>query len=321
MADVFKKLFHACIDVEKTEKGYLAKRFTKKQYEVYKTKPWCIYPHCTTGVYMEFVTDAEEISFDYSFSCLFFPEVVFDIFENGIYMDFIREPDGSPSGRVVYKKKTEGSVCIKIYLPYNGETHISNIFFGNFKTTKDKRERKLLVYGDSISQGLMGMHPYMSYVPLVADTIKADYLNLSVGGDLFDPEMLDHQLPFKPTVVIIALGANDLFFNGKYKSIKKNIEDFFMKLREIYPDIPINVITPIWQTDLERFDTEEERQRYALFMKIYKKVIKESQKANCNTIKGLEIMPHVPAYFKDHAHPNDFGFLQYALNVLRELKY
>ena len=67
MADLFKKLFHACIDVEKTEKGYLAKRFTKKQYEVYKTKPWCIYPHCTTGVYMEFVTDAEEISFDYSF--------------------------------------------------------------------------------------------------------------------------------------------------------------------------------------------------------------------------------------------------------------
>ena len=101
MADVFKKLFHACIDVEKTEKGYLAKRFTKKQYEVYKTKPWCIYPHCTTGVYMEFVTDAEEISFDYSFSCLFFPEVVFDIFENGIYIVVSHFTNGKIASNII----------------------------------------------------------------------------------------------------------------------------------------------------------------------------------------------------------------------------
>ena len=61
MIDKNKKLFHACVDVEVDEHGYRAKRFTKRQYEVYATKPWCCYPRCTAGVYMEFITDAEEI--------------------------------------------------------------------------------------------------------------------------------------------------------------------------------------------------------------------------------------------------------------------
>lgn len=81
------------------------------------------------------------------------------------------------------------------------------------------------------------------------------------------------------------------------------------------------MISTIWQTDLERFDTEEERNKYKLYMQIYRKTMKESDKAGCNTIDGLKIMPHVPEYFTDHAHPNDMGFLQYALNLLRFLKY
>ena len=321
MTDQNKMLFHGCIDVEKREKGYLAKRFTPEQFERYTKMPWCIYPYCTAGVFMEFVTAAEEISFDYYFSQLFFSSVVFDIFENDTYMTLVREPDDSKEGRVVYRKKTPGTVRIRIYLPYNGETHISEIRFGDYKTTRDRRRNKLLVYGDSISQGLMGSHPYMSYVPLISDVIGADYLNLSVGGDLFDKNMIDPSLPFTPTAVIVALGTNDLPFVGDYKKIKKNIEDFFARLREVYPNIPVNVISTIWQTDLERFDTEEERNKYKLFMQIYRKTMKESDKAGCNTIDGLKIMPHVPEYFTDHAHPNDMGFLQYALNLLRFLKY
>ena len=321
MVDKNNQLFHGCIDVEKREKGYLAKRFTPKQFERYTKMPWCIYPYCTAGVFMEFVTAAEEISFDYYFSQLFLPPVVFDIFENDTYMAFIKEPDCSTSGHITYRKKTPGAVRMRIYLPYTGETHISNIKFGDFKVTRNRRKIKLLVYGDSISQGLMGSHPYMSYVPLISDVIGADYLNLSVGGDLFDYNMIEPALPFEPTVIIVALGTNDLPFIGDYKKIKKNIELFFAKLREVYPQIPINVITPIWQTDIERFETEEERNKYKLFMQIYNKAIKESDKAGCNTIKGLEIMPHIPEYFTDHAHPNDIGFLQYALNLLRFLKY
>ena len=320
MADKNEQLFHACIAVEKREHGYLAKRFTPKQFERYTKMPWCIYPYCTAGVYMEFVTDAEEISFDYYFTQLFLPQVVFDIFENDIYMAFVREADCSTNGHIVYRKKTAGTVRFKIYLPYTGETHISNIQFGDFKTTRDRRGKKLLVYGDSISQGLMGSHPYMSYVPLISDVIGADYLNLSVGGDLFDAQMIDPALPFEPTAIIVALGTNDLPFIGDYKKIKKNIETFFATLREVYPELPINVISPIWQTDIERFDTEEERKKYQLFMQIYRKAMKESEKAGCNTIEGLKIMPHIPEYFTDHAHPNDMGFLQYALNLLRYLR-
>ena len=223
MVDKNKQLFHGCIDVEKREKGYLAKRFTPKQFERYTKMPWCIYPYCTAGVFMEFVTAAEEISFDYYFSQLFLPPVVFDIFENDTYMAFIKEPDCSTSGHITYRKKTPGAVRMRIYLPYTGETHISNIKFGDFKVTRNRRKIKLLVYGDSISQGLMGSHPYMSYVPLISDVIGADYLNLSVGGDLFDYNMIEPALPFEPTVIIVALGTNDLPFIGDYKKIKKNM--------------------------------------------------------------------------------------------------
>lgn len=50
----------------------------------------------------------------------------------------------------------------------------------------------------------------MSYVPLASDVIGADYLNLSVDGDLFDAEMIDPMLPFDPTVIIVALGTNSM---------------------------------------------------------------------------------------------------------------
>ena len=99
-------------------------------------------------------------------------------------------------------------------------------------------------------------------------------------------------------------------------------EKIVAMLKTVYdPEIPVNVISTIWQTDIERFETQEERDKNKLFMQIYNKTIKESELAGCNTIKGLEIMPHVPEYFTDHAHPNDMGFLQYALNLLRFLKY
>ena len=35
--------------------------------------------------------------------------------------------------------------------PHTGEIHISNIHFGNYKTTREKRKHKLLGYGDSTS--------------------------------------------------------------------------------------------------------------------------------------------------------------------------
>ncbi len=321
MTDKFSKLFHGCIEVRKCDEGYFPVRFTKAQYDVYAGKPWCCYPNCTAGVYMEFITDAEEISFDYFFRLLFFPSVIFDIFENDIYTDFVREPDSSNKGHISYKKKTPGRTRIKIYLPYHGETHISNINFGNFTTTRETRAKRFLVYGDSISQGLMGTHPCMSWVPLVCNATDADYINLSVGGDLFDKDMIDENYPWKPTALMIALGTNDLYFNGRYSEIKTNIEEFFKKLRSVYPDIPVNVITPAWQTDLETFDTQEGCDKYKLYGQIYAKIIKEAEKAGCNAVEGLKIMPHVPEYFTDHVHPNDMGFLQYALGLLRYLKY
>lgn len=307
------ELFSGAREIEQRPDGILPVRFGAERREEYQHSATAIYGRCTAGVRLDFVTSAPEISFDYRFHTLFYPPVVFDVLEDGEWRASIREPDRSSSGTIRYVRKKQSSSRITIYLPVHGETVLSHLKLGDPQPAP-KGDKRLLVVSDSIGQGLFGEYPAGGYAAQLARTLKTDFYNLSVGGEIYRPELIERDLPYSPTQILIALGTNDLVLVKEYKQIKENIQGFYQNLMSRFHGIPTTVLTPIWQTDLDGSPLEP------LFMQVTEWIRQEAEKAECKVVQGLSALSHQPRFFSDHAHPNDLGHAQLALGLLEAMK-
>ena len=66
-----------------------------------------------------------------------------------------------------------------------------------------------MAYGDSITQGYTALSPSLTYVNLVGDALNADVYDLGIGGEVFEPLMIDEAYPVKADLVTVAYGTND----------------------------------------------------------------------------------------------------------------
>ena len=307
------ELFAGAREIEQRPDGILPVRFGPERRGEYQNSATAIYGRCTAGVRLDFVTSAAEISFDYRFHTLFYPPVVFDVFEDGEWCASIREPDRSSSGTIRYVRKKQPPSRITIYLPGHGETVLSRLELGKPQPVPKANER-LLVVSDSIGQGLFGDCPAGGYAAQLARVLKTDFYNLSVGGEIYRPELIERDLPYSPTRILIALGTNDLVLVKEYERIKENIQGFYQDFISRFQGVPTTVLTPIWQTDLDGSQLEP------LFMQVTELIRQQAQKAGCKVVQGLSALSHQPRFFSDHAHPNDLGHAQLALGVLAAMK-
>ena len=242
-----KTIFRHCTRVLECGGVFTPVRFSDERLRLYtEEKPECPYAYCPVGMSMEFVTDAKTVSFSYRMTKIYYPVIVFDVYENGLFTRAVREPDGSESGTVEYTIQTPGAV-VEIFFPIGADVTFTDIRIGNFKTVSHAHEPKLLVLGDSISQGLFGVNPSVSVVPLLARHYGYDYLNLSVGGEVFRPDLVEPELDYRPDRILVELGTNDLVFVQDIHKIRKNIDAFFAELKRRYPDTPVTVVSPFWQ--------------------------------------------------------------------------
>ncbi|MBE6631431.1 MAG: SGNH/GDSL hydrolase family protein [Ruminococcaceae bacterium] len=312
-----KNIFKKCISIRETEDGfYLPMRFTKAQEERYDRIEWTPYQRCPAGVTLEFVTDAEEISFDYKKIGVFFPGFLFDVIEDGIYRGSV---DVLEEGRFSYKKIVPGKVEMKIFLPVCCEIVLGNFDLGNWEPVPEKEyKHKILMIGDSISQGLFAKHPSLAYIPQIAEFLDADYLNNSVGGDIYDPDTIDTAQGFDPDIIIVAFGTNDACFVGNFEKIEKNMEAFFDKLAVSYPNAKVNVVSMPWETEIYL-------DKWADFFSMYKKIVEaqlsKAKARGYNAVEGWTLVPHGTDFFADMAHPNDLGNCEFALKLLKKLDY
>ncbi|MBR4370318.1 MAG: SGNH/GDSL hydrolase family protein, partial [Victivallales bacterium] len=91
---------------------------------------------------------------------------------------------------------------------------------------------------------------------------------------------------------------------------------FYANLHNLYPDIPVFAILPIWRRDHDRvtdIGTFDELRGYLT------EAIKPY--ANFRLLDGYQYVPHLEEAFSDqYLHPNDFGFEFYAKNLIAEIK-
>ena len=286
--------------------AYAPLRFSQERLTRYEGLEDIPYAKCTTGVRLDFYTSAEQISFRFVLTDSFgdgrngYPDDCFDIFENGEYQESVVVSKHSEIREVNYaRKSTENESRITIVFPTLHGVVLSNISLGEARPV-DSYDHKILVFGDSITQGLYADKVSDSYIDSICRSLNADYMNLAVGGEVYRQAALDRDVHYEPTHIIIALGTNDYHRNHDTQQISVDCNAYFQMISMYYPGVPVTVITPF----------EDQGENYV------SAYTKAAENFGFYVIDGRTLMPMTAENLFDTVHPNSHGFSVLAENLL-----
>ena len=322
------------------EGGLIPRRFCKAQEQVYSShEAYFLRTRATSGVRLECRTDASALELslrafagsakDWYDIDLKVDGALWGHFEGTLQeSDHIHWLHSLPQGKKqisVYLPCLTGVEILEVRL--EGATILEPIEFAE----------KILVMGDSITQGYSAHFPSMTYVAQMAAHRNADYLNQAIGGETFHPEILT-PLDWKPTMAIIAYGSND----WALKDRQRLIEDggaFLKRFHDLYPDLPTVVITPVWRADaltrrkhFHELSPEQPtgagcvddstRNSDNFQLEEVDGILREiaAQYPNMRCICGWKLLPQVKELLDDVAHPNELGFTIYAKRLTAALE-
>lgn len=322
-----KDITCGAVSVSEDADGFRFYRFTSEQMELYHDYDESFYnkTKSTAGVRLSFRTNSESLCL----KAFLTPQsgsrryYCFDVFANGKKVAALRNynpeelPDNYtetplPVGEIdesVFLGAGEKTVCI--HLPWNMHVALKSLSLDRGATLESvKPVKKILCFGDSITQGYDALCPSHRYASILADQLGAEEFNKAIGGEFFFPPLAKTKESFTPDYITVAYGTND-WSKIPYARFRENCIAFYAALATNYPNSQIFAITPIWRKDHERttdfpsFDTVE-------------KTIVEAAKTykNITVIHGFDLVPHDEKYFADaYLHPTDAGFEKYAENL------
>lgn len=305
-------LTHGALRFSEDEQGYLHfYRFTEKQVAVYEATNIDFYHKtmATSNVRVAFKTDATALSFDYwahKRSSRKF--CYFDIYVNGVMIAHEGKSDCVEATGTVTVALPSGTNEVTVYLPPLFGAALKDLTLeGATFATPVAKTRKMLIVGDSITQGYDAVYPSQSYANLIADMLDATSVNHGIGGEVFNPDIVDGELGFAPEIITVAYGTND-YSTRTREAFVAAANEYYKRLRLAFPTAKIFALLPIWRGDTAKprtFGSFEEA----------KAVVRAAAEAQENTvvIDGDAFVPHLPEFFSDkHLHPNDIGFKFYA---------
>ena len=307
-------------------------RFSEEQENLYKERDRDFYnkTFCTSGIRLSFLTNSSTLFLKLNISTKESTRKYFsvDIFVDGVPVDYIDNfsnialpidytqvdlPDGYFSKQI---KLGDGIKKVCIYLPRMAVLSIEDIIIDDGAFAEPiKPPKKMLVFGDSITQGYDALRPSNHYITKIADEFDAEEFNVAIGGEIFFPELIDATSDIKPDYIIVGYGTND-WSKTEQHYFKENCQSFFKSLYNKYPDSKIFAITPIWRKDFE------EKRCFGSFFAVEKDIKDICGKFdNISVISGWNLVPHDEKYFADlRLHPNDDGFMHYFSNLVEEIR-
>lgn len=326
-----KGITSGAVQVVEESDGIHFHRFTQAQEELYRNEKPQFYHKCLgcAGIRLEFQTNSSSLSLKIhvgpgSSRTMFSLDVVVDGRDVGNICNYIYEELPEKYSVVDYPlgeyEKTfslgEGEKKVCIYLPWSVNSVIEELCLDDGAYIRPvKREKKVLVFGDSITQGYDALRSFHRYGAQMADAFGWEEVNKAIGGEQFFPALAEKKDDFTPDYIMVAYGTNDWAHSSR-KTIGENCLGFFKGLRKNYPDTPIVVITPIWRIEYN------EHRSFGPFQEVdgfIREVLSEFD--NITIIRGYDFVPHDVAYFADRrVHPNDKGFAHYFEHLHKEFK-
>lgn len=302
----------------KTENGILFRRMPENvenafadHREIFRTRA-----QSTAGVRLDFVTDSDYIKIKYSDITDGAHGVYysFDVFEDDklVYTHFDRSAN-KKSGEF-YVPLTKSS-RVRVFFPNLASPEISEVELSEkSRVTPFLPKKKLLCFGDSITQGYFALCPSASYVNRIASMLDADVRNIGVGAGHFFEAAVERIDGFDPDIITVAYGTND--WNGDRILFEPRCKDFMKKLHSVYNGKRICVILPLWRSDYK-----EVKEKTGDFFTHCAFIRTQAEKYGFTVIDGLDLVPHDEALcFGDGLHPSDAGFAHYAQNLIKYIK-
>lgn len=299
-----KKIYYGALNFDETEDGYLqAFQYTRQQMDYFEKVSEFWFERCSasTAKTLEFQTTAQTFSMEYKIIWEGSEDTV-EVVEDGLISKIWYVKDLAKEGKLTYRL-AEGRKTVIIYLPADATMLIRN-FEVDAEVYPVEKKEKVLWLGDSITQGYGPLRSAHTYVSVANRLLNYDILNQGIGGYVYDKNVLIDMDGYRPDKIIVSMGTNQYGTESM-----QDVEEYYEKLMEIYGDIPVLCITPIW-----RGDNPEGVDTLAEFCEKLKKICEHY--SNITIVEGFKLVPHLSEYFLDDLHPNALGMELYGRNLV-----
>ncbi|MBQ8187243.1 MAG: SGNH/GDSL hydrolase family protein [Clostridia bacterium] len=301
----------ACAVYEEND-GLRFAKCTADQLAAWKeAAAWC-YGNAvgSTGVRMDFRTDSGSVTFTVA------EYGKYDVKIDGLLREHYEFREALGHGKInrITVTLPAGIHRVTFVLPSHGAGGVISsveVDDGAF-CERQSYDTKVLFIGDSITQGWNTKFDSMSYAYLVSEALNAESVIQGVGGAVFAPSTIQ-PIGFDPDIVFVAYGTNDWGCRSSYEEYRNTVHDTLAKVRELYGDAEIFVISPIWREDCGKTT------KAGTFVDCCGAVKEMAHLFGMNLIDGDTLVPPIMDYMADAVHPNDLGFAVYAANVLKNL--
>lgn len=173
-----------------------------------------------------------------------------------------------------------------------------------------KKEKPIVYYGSSITQGGCASRPGNTYQSMIARRLDCDYINLGFSGNAKgEKKMADYIKSLDMSVFVYDYDHNAPTARHLYYTH----EHMFCEIRREKPKLPVVILSR------PKFFLEDyEKERLQIIQKTYKHAISNGDR-NVYFIPGNKLM-RLAKYdgTVDNTHPNDLGFASMA-QVLGDL--
>ncbi|MBE6623869.1 MAG: SGNH/GDSL hydrolase family protein [Ruminococcaceae bacterium] len=326
-----KEITTGAINIKQENGRFTFSRFTAEQQKLYQLTNFDFYnkSQSTSGIKLSFITDSKSLFIKFKTSAatsrkyfsldVLIDKKTVDYIDN--FSDAVLPQNYTKTEYVLgeFSKKFilgDGEKTVCVHLPWSVKTAIEEISLDDNSFLKGiKPDKKLLAFGDSITQGYDALRPSNRYVSKLAEKLGAEEFNKGIGGERFFPKLARLKEPFTPDYITVAYGTNDWSHIDRI-TFKAKCKSFYENLSQSYPYAKIFSITPIWRKDRNEFRI------FGAFEKV-EEYIREAVDPieNITVISGYDLVPEDENCFADlRLHPNDNGFEYYEKNLYDKIK-
>lgn len=324
--------FRGIFNLESTEDGLTANRLSPELKSLYQAdgEHRFIRANCPSGVRLAFETDSPFMKMGLKYGRSARAVYAVDVIVDGQNLQRWIPPHPEEGKEYEFQMELPsrgGLHQILVHLPHLTENTLKCLELKEgafvkpcFSAASSKggrgEGRRFLFLGDSITQGMTVSGASLAYPAVLSEAFGADFINLSVGGEIMRGELGRYALAYDWNSAFIAYGIND--FNNCVPPDRTGEEAFRMlnALCGAGREGKVIVITPIPCT---RGGRENES---GFSLESYREAIAAAAREFPGTlvIDGKMLLGERSEYFIDGLHPNDDGMKIYADNLIRILR-
>lgn len=235
-------------------------RFTEEELALYLARPGFDYrARGTSGIQIEFTTDATSLFLQVVtpqppfYHRLFAYDILVDERLAGQLKNFGDNPENGFYDTSVFHTDHpcgsfplgSGIKKVRIVFPWSMSLGLECMELTDATFAEPvKRNKKLLIYGDSITQGACSLFPSLTYAARLTQWLEADAICKAVGSECYCPDLVRAARVPEPDVLVASYGAND-WYHCTREELAENCRRFWEVLCEKYPNARKFALTPI----------------------------------------------------------------------------